>query len=331
MLTRSWRFRTLTLDAYASSQPLKDFDRDSLQLKGEEAERKGDVAPLRVTKGHQMADSLTQGAMAQDDPGSDDSLSTSVPSSVPALRTADDGTVDTAAALDGPSDADTYVYSSLESARREQQERLIDSTATAAVVADHVMIPVKDPDDSSRCAASWSAVQSEAFSEGVTLSRGQLPHHAGSNPSIATSDAVVAAAVQPSQGFQTSTAVRDVHAGVVVGSIAEVPGYSSAGTDTTSPGSGAASGGSTAGFGPGPGPGPGGADLESVPGTARSGSGAVNRQEKAVVLREPARFAALKQKSLWRQLVSAEAIYLTLFFTANVLILQLYLGAHRML
>jgi hypothetical protein len=46
-----------------------------------------------------------------------------------------------------------------------------------------------------------------------------------------------------------------------------------------------------------------------------------------VVLRVPARFAALKQKSLWRQLVSAEAIYLTLFFTANVLILQLYLGA----
>ena len=105
----------------------------------------------------------------------------------------------------------------------------------------------------------------------------------------------VTSAVEPSEGFQTSTAVREHHGVSGTGGVSNAV----AGAVVVS--------GECA-------------DVQADPDV---------RQEKAVVLREPARFAALKTRSLWRQLASAEAIGLTLFFTANVLILQLYLGALR--
>ena len=45
-----------------------------------------------------------------------------------------------------------------------------------------------------------------------------------------------------------------------------------------------------------------------------------------VVVRESVRFTALKGLSVWRQMVSPEAVGLALFFTINVVILQLYLS-----
>lgn len=47
---------------------------------------------------------------------------------------------------------------------------------------------------------------------------------------------------------------------------------------------------------------------------------------KVVVVRESVRFTALKGLSVWRQMVSPEAVGLAFFFTVNVVILQLYLS-----
>ena len=287
MLTRKWRFRTLTLDAYESSQPLKAAFEDTAEPDDEATVRKREVLELHQPESGQRADPVQREAAPQNGAG-DNSLSVSVHSSMAAYQPADGAGAGTEAMADGRVAATDSAADSAEIARREQRERLIGTTAIVTASLGHVARP------------------------------GQGSHDSGRSGEVATTEVGVAMAVAPSEGFQTSTAMRDTHDGNVAGPLAAGPGTA------VIPGSRAAGGGTNVAEYP---PAVDGTDLESVSAPGSAAPGPLDRLEKAVVLREPARFAALKQKSLWRQLASAEAIYLTLFFTANVLILQLYLGA----
>ena len=325
VMTQNFRFCTLTLDAYDSSRR----DGAGTKLNGDgphQHDGKPDLAAALKTEELEGADE-----------GGDSSRATSVHGSAPtwpaagdscALRTAPDaarGANPASAANMDDCDPHNSIDNAGSGARREQRQHAVGiPTSNAAaqgmqqvVMGEHdsigsrpaVSYPCSRPDAS---VASRTAVmpQMQSSHHSGVQAPSSAPSHSGSSARPApgagfadlskrlaapnSAEAVdVTSAVEPSEGVQTSTAVREHH-----------------GVDDRAAGSAVA-----------------GSVVVHTEGVSGAGADPDRGQEKAVVLREPARFAALKTRSLWRQLASAEAIGLTLFFTAHVLILQLYLGA----
>ncbi len=326
VMTRNFRFCTLTLDAY-----------DSSRQDGSASKLNGDVPYQHDGKADSTAALKTEELEGADEGGCDSSLATSVHSSAPALPAAGDSygvlaAPDAAHRANSASTANGVghdLHKSIDgvgtSVKRGQQQH--SSGVSVPDAAAHGMQQVvirKDDSTGSMPAASYlghssgasvpnqTAIASRMSSQspdmqsssGAPLDSGSSATHVsgagsagiGRRPADPThvEAADVTPAVAPSEGFQTSTAVRE-HRGV-----------------DDDRGAGTAVAGSV---------------VVHAEGAAGPGPDPDRGQEKAVILREPARFAALKTRSLWRQLASAEAIGLTLFFTAHVLILQLYLGA----
>ncbi len=326
-MTRNFRFCTLTLDAYDSSR------RD-----GSASKLNGDAPYQHDAKPNPTA-ALKTGELESADECADSSLATSAHSSAPALPAAGDSCAlmtarDAAHGANAGSAANTddcdphnSIHSAGSGARRQQQQHAAgvpipvaaaqsiqqvsihvrDSTGSTPALSD----PSSEPDASVACRTAAKLQRQSPGHTEVQASSGALLDSSGSArpvpgagfadvskrsaaPSVAEA-ADATPAVEPSEGFQTSTAVREHH-----------------GVDDDR-GAGTAVAGSV---------------VVHTEGVSGAGPDPEAKQEKAVILREPARFAALKTRSLRRQLASAEAIGLTLFFTAHVLILQLYLGEH---
>ena len=324
-MTQRFRFCTLTLDVYDGSR------------RAVHAPKMHGEAPYLHRGKPDLAAARKKEDIDSADEGGGSSLATSVHSSAPALPAAGDSCVlrtapdalhtATAASTTDRVDCDPHnaIDSARPAARAKQQQHAagLQVSEAAAQGMQQVIIRQNDSSGSTAVASSHrhssgptvphqTAIESQALSlhSGVQSSRGAplnscssarpvlgagVADHSERPAALIGAEAVgMTPAVEPSEGFHTSTAVWEHHG---------VHGDS---------GAGAAVAGSVA---------------VHVEGASGAGDEMDSGQEKALVLREPARFAALKTRSLWRQLASAEAIGLTLFFTAHVLILQLYLGA----
>ena len=319
VMTRNFRFCTLTLDAYDSSRRV-----------GAGTKVDGDAPYQHIAKPDLRAALKTE-ALESADEGGDSSLATSVHSSAPALPGAGESCALSAnPAKASPAsrlnlDLNNSIDSADSGAMTEQHQHAAGVTVPDEAAQGGQQAATHADDSTSRAPApsyrghsSGAPVPSPTPYEPQTLSfhpivqsSNKPPVHSGSSarpvPGAGSADtskqptgptdveaADVTPTIEPSEGFQTLTAVREHHG---------VDDDRGAGTAAVA-----------------------GSVVVHTDGVADAGPDPDNRQEKAVVLREPARFAALKTRSLWRQLLSAEAIGLTLFFTAHVLILQLYLG-----